>query len=165
MATQAEKDIEKFVKNIRKTIGLTVTRKNLTRYGNIAIKRIQARTRKGFGVQATGQLSGRAKKLKALSASYKTQRKRNSSKLHSTATPGKSNLTFTGQMLESLKLTKINTRNGSFQIQPKGKRNKDVAGFVDEGGRPFLGLTKGDVSAIKKEYESTFSKLVRRRLT
>ena len=165
MANDPLKDIEKFVNDIQKTICLSVSRKNLTRYGNLAIKRIQARTLKGSGVQQTGQLFGRAKKLKPLSASYKKQRRRNSSKLSSHATPNKSNLTFTGQMLESLKLTKINTRNGSFKIEPKGKRNKDVAGFVDEGGRSFLGLTTGDVTAIRKEYQSTFSKLVRRRLT
>jgi len=168
MANDPLKDIEKFTKEIKKVIGLSTSRKNLTRYGNIAVKRIQARTSKGFGVARTGKIGQRKKGLKALATSTVNRRKR--SKLHSSTSPGKSNLTFTGQLLESLKVKKINPRKGSLVISPEGRRrdglaNFEVAGFADEGGRPFIGLTREDLNIIRKEYQSTFSKLVRRRLT
>jgi len=168
MATQAEKDIEKFIKEIKAVVGESVNRKNLTRYGNLAIKRIQARTSKGFGVGRTGKIGQRKKKLKALKPSTIAARRR--ANLHSSTSAEKSNLTFTSQLLQSLKVKKINPRKGSLVISPEGRRsdgkaNFEVAGFADEGGRPFIGLTREDLNIVRKEYQSTFSKLVRRRLT
>jgi phage gpG-like protein len=165
-----EKDITDFVKSVEKTIDESLSRKQLTILGKATLTIIYKRTKKGIGVRKTGSIGKSPKKLKPLADSTIARRKA-FKRLSSTTSPGKSNLTFTGQLLDSLKVKKISARKKSFVISPEGKRrggsiaNFEVAEFVDENGRPFLGLTKDDVKDITKLYQSSFAKLVRKRLT
>lgn len=98
------------------------------------------RTRLGFGAR-----DGKKEKLKKLSEGYIKQRKR-STELSPFTSPRKSNLTFTGQMLES-----VHAQGHTVRI-PKG-RNSRVATYVTEQGRPWFGVTEQERAQLKIFYE------------
>jgi len=90
--------------------------------------------------------------LKALESSTKKYRKRYKANLSSDTDPDRSNLTATGQLLNSIKGKNIGSK---VVIEPgKSKRkgelsggksrltNKEVNKYVDENGREFLRLNK-----------------------
>lgn len=166
-----DKGVNKFVRELQKTIDASLSRKELKRLGDAALIIIYNRTKKGIGVRKTSQVGGAQQKLKKLADSTKKYRQRYKEKLHPTTSPRKSNLTFSGQLLDSLKVKKISARKKSFVISPEGKRkgsslaNFEVAEFVDQNGRPFLGLSNKDLKEVVKLYQSSFAKLVRKRLT
>jgi hypothetical protein len=68
--------------------------------------------------------------------------------------PDFSNLTFTGQLLRSLK-AKVDLKARTIDIMPTGNRfdsnlsNQDVAKFVAEQGRPFIGLDDKGIKRVK----------------
>lgn len=102
------------------------------------IKRVQAFTRTGKSLFENGA------KLAPLSESYVKFRKRFKGKTGEFFKPNKSNLTFTGQLIKSLKGS-ANVRKQSVSVFPTGQRsdgksNKEVAQNVADNGRPFLGL-------------------------
>jgi len=100
-------------------------------------KRIQGFTRAGKSL-VTGS------KLKPLSLKYQAFRRTYKGAKGELFKPNKSNLTFTGQMLASLKgYANYNTQ--TVRVTPTGSRtgggkNTDIAEYVTEQGRPFLGL-------------------------
>lgn len=115
--------------------------------GDGANSLIKKRTRLGYGVSSQ---EGDKERLNPLSDSYKKQRK-----LHpksSDTTPTKSNLTRTGDMLNSLT---AEVGQSSVKLTFKGKLNIDKAGFVTEGGRPFMNLSKAEVNQLKKLLNDT----------
>lgn len=102
------------------------------------VKRVQAFTRTGRSLFNNGE------KLKPLKASYVKFRERFQGTTGEFFKPKKSNLTFTGQLLKSLKGS-ANVQKQSVSVFPTGQRsdgksNKEVAENVAENGRPFLGL-------------------------
>lgn len=127
-----------------------------------AIDIVVARTRKGFGVKRTG---GNRKKLKKLPPRYIEFRKRNRRKLSRFARPTKSNLTFTGQMLESVKI--IKSTDGRFEIGPSGrrndgKRNADVGRWVTQQGRPFMNLGRAEISSLQRFLREEMDQRIKR---
>lgn len=154
--------------------------------------RIVTRTRVGIGVDPE---TGRGERLKKLSPKYIQQRKgsktikrrnvidtrrRKAAKeeserrgekvkpnLTSLTTPGKSNLTATGQLLNSLTVIKLKIKDGwGFQIRvpesirgrdflgranKRGLTNRKLAEYVAEKGRAFMGFTKSQQNIIAKE--------------
>lgn len=119
----------------------------LKQMGLASIDIIVARTRRGFGVKKTG---GNRRKLKRLSKPYIKMRSK--AKLHKTTSPKKSNLTFTGQMLESVKILR-STDDSSFSIGPSGRRrdgksNADVSRWVS-GVRPFMNLGRSEITSLR----------------
>jgi len=165
-----EEAVRRFSNRMRKTVGDTHNKRNLNKYGKLAAKQILTRTRKGRGVAETNTVGGKTVKLKKLSSKYQDYRKRTKKNMHSEAKVKKSNLTYTGQLLDSLKVTKVNAKKGSFRIEPTGRRkdgktNKKVAEYVDKNGRPFLGLTSADQLNINKLFKQTLTDSIRKRLT
>jgi hypothetical protein len=68
--------------------------------------------------------------------------------------PKRSNLTFTGQFLESLKVTKIDQENRIVTIEPTGTRddglkNKKVGEYVAKQGRNIFGIDTTGLKVIK----------------
>ena len=169
MASNGSKiDMRKFEQQVRKALNEVESTAVMKAAGEFAVERIVKRTRLGRGVSSAG---GTPEPLKPLSASYKDVRKGKLAfftnedgvripfkpdkqpNLAASTSAGKSNLTFTGQMLASIKV--IAVRAGSVLIGPTGNRvgtrtkNRDVAGYVQQE-RPFLNLSKPEVAGLGK---------------
>ena len=88
-------------------------------------------------------------KIKDIEDSTKAYRKRYKSNLSSNTTPNKSNLTATGQLLDSIQ---CEVKDRQFEISLKDQRKNDLSGkkskvknseirkFQEDQGRPFFGL-------------------------
>jgi hypothetical protein len=126
---------------------IRVTPKTLVEIGDFWTKRIQGFTRSGKSL-ATGE------RIAALSAGYIRHRAAYQGPKGNPFAPNKSNLTLTGQLLNSLKPTANYTRQ-SVTVNATGTRtdgltNDKLAGYVSEQGRPFLGLDeKGRARMIR----------------
>lgn len=89
-------------------------------------------------------------------------------KLGPFGSPNRSNLTFTGQMLESLSYEA--TARGFRVFVPSSSRrnesvtNAQVARWVQEQGRNFLALTPDELTILVREIEREVRKLTRRKL-
>lgn len=138
----------------------------VTDIGNTAIKRIKGVTRTGKEIESGSSQPALSQESKD---SRKQLAKRN--RTHSTFSPGRSNLTFTGQLLDSLTFKKI---RGGVRIEPSGSRkpykggskkvltNKQVAGLLAKmkPKRVFLGVDNEMVKQIK----SIIKRFLRRKL-
>lgn len=89
---------EDFSKNLKKIMDelLRQAEESLNDLGNEAAQLIKKRTRLGYGVSEVG---GTKEKLEPLSEPYKKQRK---GKISGPTTPAKSNLTYSGELLDDL---------------------------------------------------------------
>lgn len=109
---------------------------------------IQDRVQRGYGVEEHGKSK---QKLKRLATSTKIRRKhlKIKGKLSSKTSPTKSNQIETGKMLESLKES---ANRYGFDIEVRGNRKK-VYEYQEEGGRPWLYLTKEEEKTLDKAVE------------
>lgn len=141
--------IESFFKDLEVGIKETFYKKQMKEIGEIAIDQIVERTRDGYGVQKTGAAKRR---FKPLSPTYIDYRRRMRDKLDGTTGPSKSNLTFTGRMLRSMKIKEVSnnrvTWGPSKDRRKGGVTNEEIARFVAEQGRPFNFLSKEDLNKI-----------------
>lgn len=103
-----------------------------------ALNLIVAHTRSGMGVDAGGQ----ERPLKPLSKPYVDRRQRLS--LHSTTSPSTSNLTQTGEMLESLIIVK--TTSGYTITGGNPNISARIANVSQE--RPFLNLSLNEIKVL-----------------
>lgn len=80
-------------------------------------------------------------------------------------TPGKSNLTLTGQMLESIAIDDLPS---GFRLtipesdRDDGKTNADVALYVSNAGRPFFALTDQEQLILFRQIEKDVRNALRR---
>lgn len=171
MAKSVRKQLRTLNKQLKKAITLDLAKPSQMRFlGTEAIKLIVKRTRNGFGVEADGQPSRRLLKL---ADSYVNYRRQNRFRLHPSATPRKSNLTFTGQMLDSFQIRQV-TQGRTF-IAPFGRRsgggptNLQVAQFVTDGihksgkvrPRPFNNLSRSEIQRLAKLLIERFPRIAR----
>ena len=131
-------DIETPLNNFLKQV---TSRSVLTKVAEEVRTLIVRRTRKGFGVRVFG---GDAVKLKPLAASTISRRKR--IQLSSKTSPGKSNLTETGEMLDSLIADVIGNK---IRVRFANASASKKASFNEEA-RPFLSLTARDLQRIER---------------
>lgn len=130
-------------------------------YARMATTLIVRRTRSGKGVSSDG---GSLSQLKPLSRAYIERRRR--SRLSAFTSAGKSNLTFTSELLGSM--TAERRSAGSWWIVFKGSRargltNAKLAQYVAAAGRPFLYLAKTELAELERGYRRTFDDLVKRK--
>jgi len=163
-----QKEIDKLIRKVK-------SQRYRKRIAEFVIDLIYKRVKSGYGVTSDTSPAPSKTRLLALGetafvnaksvarARYIRQRKR--ANLGPFGTPSKSNLTFTGEMLESL-TSKI-TGNG-FIIDVKNTRrnkgnltNKQVANHVSDNGRPWLALTLTEQRIVLKEYERIVRELTR----
>ena len=127
-------------------------------------EQIRKRTRLGGGVEVRDKktgLGGRRTTLEKLATSTKEYRSFYARSLHPQTSPSKSNLTATGQLLDSLEGRK---RPGDIiKVSAEGRRlrdldgsssvlsNKQVQEYVERAGRGFLGLTDDEVKKFRSE--------------
>jgi hypothetical protein len=118
--------------------------------GKEAVKLIRKRTRLGFGVRTQG---GNKKRLDKLSEGYKKTRKR--VKPSGPTTPAKSNLTYTGDMLDDLRAKEKNANK--VEIGFSSGESEDKAGWVSKD-RPFNNLSKAETKQLQQMLVKTVKK-------
>jgi hypothetical protein len=116
---------------------LKLSSKTLLQMAEVWRKRIYSFTKSGKSL-VTGD------KFKSLKQGYVDFRRKYQGARGELFKPAKSNLTLTGQMLESLR-ERANQRQQRINInlvgnRDDGKSKDEVAKYVAENGRPFLGL-------------------------
>lgn len=130
--------------------------------GEFAVNLIVKRTRLGYGVDRP---MGSKAKLRSLSPNYIKARKA-SARLSGTTSARKSNLTFSGEMLESVKVIKIS--RGVISIAPTGvhkggEKNAAIALYNARRGRTFLNISELEFRQLLRFYRKTFGDLVKKR--
>lgn len=126
----------------------------MEKLGEAAAELIKKRTRLGYGVDESG---GSKAKLKPLSEPYKKTRKKH--KPTGPSTPAKSNLTYTGQMLDDLGPT--SSSEGHVEIGFKTEESAQKAEWVTEGGRPFNNLSKSEIKQIEQALSEEVAKRIK----
>lgn len=175
------KQVKQIKQLLRKSVNQMRSVRTMNEIGKQTRDIIVKRTRLGFGVPANGASRQR---LKPLSDSYIKQRAgelafftRNgvvipfkpiqAPRLSRRTTPRKSNLTFTNQMLDSIK--QFVTRLGEVDIRPTGTRrdgltNEEVATFVSKE-RPFMHLSNNEIKQVTIVANDLFTEIIRKNLT
>jgi len=157
-----DNDVRRVFNRIIKHVGDTVTNKKMKALGEFALELIVKRTRLGYGVRKN---NAKRRRLRQLSPGYVKFRRDNRRDLDKTTTPKKSNLTLTGQMLRSMKVTRV--RKASVLIAPtkrrggkygRGLTNAKVAEYQAKQGRPFNFLTDLEAKKVRRYYERTLRK-------
>lgn len=149
-------DMSKFKKRLEEAIRDVESPESMAAIGKEVADRIRKRTRLGRGVAET---NGEATPLKPLSTKYKELRKE--VELSSQTSPGKSNLTRTGQLLDGLKV--ISAKIGIAIIGWSSQRNRDVAANVS-ATRPFLNLSKPEMNAVAKIFRERIKNALRKKV-
>lgn len=157
------RSLKNVMKKIKDATNSAVTAEQLIPVGEFAVGIIVKRTRLGYGVDTQ---FGAKKALKALSNPYKEFRK-GFSGLDNRTTPSKSNLTLTGQLLDSVKL--IRAQNGRVVFGPTGVRrggtltNLRVAAYQEGQGRRFNRISDLEYKQTLRFYRRQFGDLLRRK--
>jgi len=163
-------DINKFTNALGIVVKESASQRAMREYGKRAIRLISKRTRNGFGVKKSGAKSTRLAKLRP-----STIASRKSSPLlnRGLTSPGKSNLTFTGRLIDSLLVKEV--QNGKVVIgadrnrRKGGITNEELASLMEKGSsnrkaRPFLNLSSNEIKTLSREFELSFSNALKRRL-
>lgn len=149
-------------KNVNNSLKLALRKAtspaNMRKLAKMASDMIRTRTRLGFGVKTLG---GKRQKLAPLKPSTKKSRKANPN-LSGLTSAGKSNLTETGQLLDSIDV--VSVTQGKAVVSTSGSRkgggqNKEIAGYVSVA-RPFMNISDVEIKRI----EDDFSKIVEKEL-
>lgn len=119
------------------------------------INMIRIRTRLGYGVSEN---DGRKKKLLPIKESTIEERKRlrKHGRLSEETAPTRSNLTRTGELLESLtyKISKVNFLTiliPNRKHKNSNATNAEIAGYQEKAGRVFFKLSSQELNQIKRE--------------
>lgn len=174
-------ELDKIVAALQKAIETIISRQFRMQLGTIAREIIYRRTKSGYGVASDEGAVSQQRRLLPLSKSYTDFRKgevafftRNGKvipytpkikpKLGRFGSPSRSNLTFTGDMLESLQVEL--TAQGFVIAVPDtkrqdGKTNAQVARYASQA-RPFLALTEQEVFILEREIENKLREVTRR---
>ena len=167
----ANVDMKRIFRILKRNMDAALSDKEMKKLGEMAAKMIKVRTRLGFGIVGSGR-NIRRKKLKGLAQS--TIDRRAKAKLNGETTPKRSNLTFTGQLINSLKVTSVS--NGKVTINATGSRsdakidNEELAEIHETGGprlprRRFLDLTVPEEKKLNRFYRKNLGDLLRKNLT
>lgn len=163
MASKAQIALKGIVKKLKNILGDSAKPNELIPLSRFVIDIIVKRTRLGYGVNKN---FGTKQRLKPLSTKYKDYRARFPN-LSASTSPGKSNLTLTGQMLESMQAYRI--QNGKVVIGPTGSRkgsfltNLKVADYQEEQGRTFNRLSGLEFQQVLRFYRKRFGDLLKKK--
>jgi hypothetical protein len=137
-------DFKDLKDKLDKALANVLNKETFDGIGKITSQSIKNRTRLGKGVS---QSEGSLEQLKPLADSTKKIRtsKKKSGKLSSQTAPAKSNLTETGQMLDSIKYQSSATE---VRIYIEGSDNQKKATDQANQGRKFMNLSKSEVNEV-----------------
>jgi len=157
--------MNKVLDNILSKIRKTINGVDLKPHAKNAAEQIRKRTRIESGLSET-ERGSKKKKLKKLSPKYKTARAK-SDKLNKGLTkPNKSNLTFTGQLLDSLRGS---AQRKSIVIDFKenrsdGKKNVDIMNYQKDQDRHFFELTDKEVKGLQRALKADLINNIKKKL-
>ncbi len=155
----------------QKKIDKTLNPVFMNKVGKKLAEDITRRTRTGHGVKKEGEKKEKLDKLKA-STIKKRKREKKLGKLSNLTTPTKSNLTMSGELLDSLTPKSIKKKEVRLEFLGRHKnariKNSDLADAMEKGDRsrnrpprPFLGPTnlekKRVIENIVDKLEKAFS--------
>lgn len=162
----ARKGITGFTRELLESFDLAFSVQNMRDIGVFANNLIRVRTRLGYGVAASG---AKRKKLAPLYEGYVNWRRgaAKSGDLSTNTTPKKSNLTFTGQLLDSTGL--IITKDKRVSIGPRGRRsdggsNEEIGAKVSKT-RPWNNLSDLEIKQVTRFAGNGLTTAIKRRLT
>ena len=158
-----EVDVSKFEAAVRKKIDAAAKATVTQKLGDSMAEAIKTRTRLGFGVDGDRQVRLKALKRTQGSTSPYIKRRARAPDLSSQTTPMRSNLTFTGQLLESIKakLEGLVIRLFLDGVRTDGLTNEELRGHVEKA-RPFFKFTKGEKNRFAREIKDLFMKSLAR---
>lgn len=141
---------------------------NMKKYGEMVADMIRLRTRLG-GKASVAREGGEREVIKPLADSTKADRKRLQAKgkLSGLTTPNKSNLTRTGQLLDSEKVKSVSTGKvivGPTGTRDDGKSNEDVAEYVSKA-RPYNHLSRIETKRVNDAVKRDVRALIKNKLT
>lgn len=150
----SQSDITKLLKRLE-SIKLDLYKKNnMLELGKEAARLIKKRTRLGWGVSDHEAKKG---KLKVLSASYKKARGKKRPKGPTSAS--KSNLTNTGEMLDSLKASV--KKDGQVEIGFSNSDSEKKAGWVSKD-RPFNYISSSEFKQLRKFLQEKLQLIIKK---
>jgi len=155
MSRDADDTLKLVNRAIAKGIGNTISKKNMAKYGNSLADDIKKRTRLGKGVKEN---FGKTHKLKPLTSNdYVEQRydDKEAGRLSPYTSPERSNLTRTGQLLDSIRSKVIS--DNKFEIYVKdsrrdGVKNSDIIDGQEDQGRFFLYASNLEYKRIRDQF-------------
>ena len=161
MAKNFDKVMQKIKRELKQIESKSKDPSLLKPLGDKIVEKIKMRTRAGFGVAKPG---GKQSKLAPLKKSYKDWRKKQ--KLPPETAWNRSNLTLTGEMLDSIKARIV---RGKILPTFTGMNNRKKSKYAREGSkhrakRIFLNLSDNEKKFISKWYKKIITALVLRKL-
>lgn len=152
------------LKDIKLKLNNAIDNTSFEEYFRPIPKIIKDRTRSGTGITED---DGSAKKLKKLADSTIKGREylKSKGKLSSETTPKTSNLTQSGQMLDSIKLKKVSNKKYSVVFKEgrnDGERNVIIKNRVEKAGRVFFGLTKTERRILEKNLAKKINEVIKK---
>ncbi len=163
MTSRSIRSLKTITDKIKKTVAQAVKRTELTTVARFTIDLIVKRTRLGYGVDKQFGVKSR---LKPLSRNYVKYRERYPG-LSPTTTPKRSNLSLTGQMLNSMDI--IRASDGKITFGPTGSRtgsfltNLKVAEYQENQGRVFNRISALEFNQVLRFYRKQFGDLLKKR--
>lgn len=166
MAESVDLQVSKFLGKIKNLVLSAAKPQVMRELGNEAIRIIVKRTRLGYGAEP--KTIGNRVKFPAHRPSYVEFRQENRAFLSPLTKPKKSNLTLSGQLLDSMKIKSLKAR--SAVIGPSGNRsgrfagdlnNEELATVLAKKGRTFNNLTIPEVKQLARFYRTRFGDLRR----
>ena len=157
---KVSKDFKDFEKQLKDKLKELTSASAMKEIGLFAANLIKKRTRLGYGV---AENLGERDKLLPLSDKY-VELRRQLDDLSEATTPGRSNLTKTGQLLDSM--TAYNAKQGEVTVGPQGTRNdsnlsnEELAVEVAKAGRPFNNISLAELKQINQELLKRLKDLV-----
>jgi hypothetical protein len=166
LGASVKQQLDIIAQKLAGTVKLAFNATFMREVGDETARLIFIRTRLGYGVPSQGS---QRQKLFPLSAGYIAMRKKSQKNgfLSSATTASKSNLTFTGQLLESIQTKKA--QDGISWVGPIGYRkeggtNEQVANTVSKT-RPFMFLSDLELKKIQRFAQNNFSSVFKTRFT
>lgn len=154
MAKSNDKNIEQLKLNVS-TILNRLNQKDMDGIASFIERMVRIRTRLGFGVRIDSGEKYKLSEKKFAESTIKTrERLKKKGELSNLTTPKKSNLTMTGQLLDSIKWKidklKITLFFDSNRRKDGRNTNNEIANYVSEK-RPFFNLSKQEIEQVKRE--------------
>lgn len=148
--------LKQFEKNLKEIQTKLLTNPDIwDKVGKFAVNLIQKRTRLGYGVSAPGEVK---QALKPLSPGYVKWRKKH--RPPGPTTPQKSNLTYTGDMLEDIGYRIINGHD--IEIFMTTDESNKKAAWNQQNGRPFLYISDTEYTQIKNYIEQLLNEEIKK---